>query len=138
MIVQVKAPDAANRIGVVTDRSGELVLADPQWLDAVRYLHARKLPASVQYDPATRVVTSVSSAPADIVLALGPVEGQDRAVMVHLMKRPTLLHLDRAHPRFTELYSQIETAQRSKQVIALGVLPGDSNIEDVRAQDWKH
>jgi hypothetical protein len=86
--------------------------------------------ASIEYDTLTREVSAVGSSPRDAVMSLSP---GPTAVSVQLMKRPSLLTLDRKHPRFDELMRVLEDAKAAGKEVSLGLLPGASRIEDVRA-----
>lgn len=122
---------------VEADRAGALLCSDPAMLRDLAFYQSRHLPASLEYDEATRRISAVGSAPVDLVLAVSMVRDEAPRLTVQLMRRPTLLYLSKTNNRFAELYSLLETAVSRKKPVAIGVLPAGSAIEDVRVDDWQ-
>jgi len=122
---------------VETDGEGNLVCDDPDMLSDLAFYAKRRLPVSVEFDTNTRRITSVSSAPNSSKFFFAPVEGPRDRITLELLWRPTQLYLRKDHPRFHELYSRLQQAEKEKRGIALGVLPGGYEIEDVRIGDWE-
>lgn len=129
-VISVRYPDGNAAGEVVTDKSGALRLVRASDAESLAALARMNQLASIEYDPATLEVTAVGSSPRDVVMALS----QGAAVVsVQLMKRPTLLTLDARNPRFDELMRVLEDAKTTRKAVHLGLLPGATQIEDVRA-----
>jgi hypothetical protein len=122
---------------VETDRAGVLLCSDPQMLRDLAFYLSRRLPASLEFDEATRRISAVGSAPIDVLISVSPANSGTDRIAVHLIKRPTLLYLSKANSRFAELHALLESAASQKKLIAVGVLPAGSLVEDVRVDDWK-
>jgi hypothetical protein len=131
-VLSMTRPTATGAGAVVTDRSGTLALRRSDLADTLAGLTQQRAIASLEYDAATREVTAVGSAPTDIVMMASPTAF---GLSVHLMKRPTLLELSGAHPRFQELFKLLREAQTDRRRVSIGVLPGGRRIEDVRLEE---
>ena len=122
---------------VDTDRSGALLCTDAALLRDLAFYLGRRLPASLEFDVETRLISAVGSAPIDVLLAVSAADAAAESVSVHLMKRPTLLYLSKGNSRFTELHALLDSAASQKKTVAIGVLPGGNIVEDVRVDDWQ-
>jgi len=124
-------PAGASGVGnVETERSGSLVVRNASHARRLAELAASHDWASIEYERASREVTAVSSALSDVVLQ---VRAERTQLTVQLMKRPTLLLLDRRHPRFAALEALLREASANGMTVAIGALPGSSAIEDAIA-----
>lgn len=123
--------------GVETDHDGFLACDDRHMLSDLAFYFKHRAPVSLEFDATTRRVTSVSGAETSSAFWLGPVDAALDRVSIQLLMRPTLLYLRKDHPKFEELYSRLRQAEKEKQGIALGMLPGNYEIEDVRIGDWE-
>jgi len=117
---------------VETDRDGILECSDSYMRSDLAFYFKHRFPVSIEFDISTRRITSVSSAPTDILVSLSPADGQEGPVAVSLLKRPTMLYLSRSHVRFKPLYALLQRALKEKKIVAVGTLPGDMEVEDVR------
>ena len=130
-IINVHRP-AGHVLGdVMTDKSGTLRLVRTEDADHLAELSRMNQLASIEYDTVTREVSAVGSSPRDFVMSVSP---GPASVAVQLMKRPSLLTLDKEHPRFDELLRVIEDAKAARKEISFGLRPGASRIEDVREE----
>jgi len=120
---------------IETDRNGVLTCRDVDFLNDLRLYSSRKMPVTLGFDETSRSIQSVSSAPKDALIMLSPRDVSESRIGVQLMKRPSLLYLDKSNPRFDVLYNQLQQALIEKKWVILGVLPGDNQVQDVRSQD---
>jgi len=118
---------------IETDRHGVLTCSDVDCLNDLKFYSRRKEPVTLGFDESSRRIRSVSSAPSDALIALSPRDVSASRIVVQLMKRPSMLYLDKSHPRFDVIYEQLHRALIEKTWVILGVLPGDDQIEDVRS-----
>jgi hypothetical protein len=136
--LEIKSVPAKKLFEVSTDVSGKLTLdaARVAALRLVEWHYAGKLPISVAYNVEDRRITSVGSAPTDNVVGLTPADSADDMVKVQLTKRQTVLYLLKSNARFLELFKVLERAYNEKKEVAVGVLPANAVIEDVRIKNW--
>lgn len=119
---------------VETDKFGMLKCSDPELLRVISFYLSHREPMTIEFEKESRQITSVASAPTDIMVVLSPKTSTEPRVAVHLLKRPTALYLEKSNPRFEELYALLQEAFTEKRQVYLGVLAGDSIIEDVRIE----
>ena len=121
---------------VEADRSGVLLCGDSALLGNLAFYATHHLPASVMFDEVSRQVIAVGSAPVDRPMAVAAVNPDSEWISIQLIKRPTLLRLSRKNSRFAELHALLSEAASKKAPVAIGVLPADDEIQDVRLVDW--
>ena len=129
-IIDVRFPTAQVAGQVSTDASGVLRVVRPDHAKILATLASMDALASVEFTKGTREVSGVGSSPCDVVLGVALDATEAR---IQLMMRPTLLSLDLRHPRFATLRKLLEASKRERTFVHIGVLPGGSRIEDVRA-----
>ena len=70
----------------------------------------------------------------DDVRAVGSLSDPGERLAVDLMKRQTILYLNRSGLRFRQMLRVLDEAIRTKAPVSIAVAPGDDVIEDVRLQ----
>ncbi|MCX7097734.1 MAG: hypothetical protein NTV43_07505 [Methylococcales bacterium] len=119
---------------VQTDRNGTLNCTNADFLNDLSFYSSRKIPVTLSFDETNRSIQSVSSAPVDALIVLSQKESPETQITVQLLKRPTLLYLNKSNPRFNELYEQLYQALIEKKQVLIGILPGSNQVEDVRIE----
>ena len=126
-------PNAAAPGGMLqTDQLGQLAVDDAaNWDVLVKYQRSGN-PIGIVRDETTARVRLAWPAESDLVAGIGATSPNEIRVMVQLMKRPTMLYLDRSGARFDPLLRLFEQALRDQSTVAVGVFPGDDTIKDAR------
>jgi hypothetical protein len=122
---------------VETDKFGTLKCTDRNMLQDLSFYFSHRAPVTIEFAKESGQIASVGSSPTDLILVVSPKTSAEPRVMVHLLKRPTLLYLERSNPRFDQLYGLLQEAFMQKRQVHLGVLAGGSIIEDVRVEEPK-
>ncbi len=130
--VLAMAPGSGEPAGVVkTDTQGELTVERRKDWTTLEMGFLRGWVMGVRFEDAK--VVAAWPADTDQVRAVGSLSDPGERLAVDLMKRQTILYLNRADSRFRALYAQLEAAVKAKAPVAVAVGPGEELIEDVRS-----
>ena len=129
--VVAMAPQQGEPAGVVkTDSQGDLTVERRKDWTTLEMGFLRGWVMAMRLQD-TKVIAAWP-ADTDRVRAVGSLSDPGERLAIDLMKRQTILYLNRSDPRFRRLYAQLVDAVKTGVPVSVAVAPGDELIEDVR------
>lgn len=131
-VIEIRRGSEQDILQILTDRSGQLWLDTKELektdIECLSASMAQKQPIAIEFTEQTRKIVWVNYATVDRILALSDPGGSGQEVLVHAMKRPSLLALRKDDPRFTELY----------ELLAKALAEGEKGVKAALATSGKY